>query len=344
MLLPATGRRVLAVVVGALLSVLVLVKVLDIGFFTAFNRPFSAVDDLSYVGIGIETLRDAIGSARANLAVAVAVVLIVALLVLPVLALLRVTRVAAGHRGWALRAVAALGVVWVVLRVLDTPVASSSAAALAVDEVQAVRTGLQDDEVLAREIARDRFGATPGDRLLTSLRGKDVLLVFVESYGAVALQNPRIGAVLDEGGAQLRPAASRRAAASSPRRPSAASAGWRTPRCRRGSGSTASAGTTSSSRTIASRSPRRSSARDGGRSPPSRRTGGRGRRARPSTATTRSTTAATSATAARASACRRCPTSTCSRPCSAASSAGGLRCSPRSTSSRAMRHGRRSLG
>ena len=203
-LLPAPGRRVLAVVAGALLSVLVLVKVLDIGFFTAFNRPFSPVDDFSYVGIGIETLRDAIGSWRANLTVAVAVVLVVALLVVPVLALLRVTRVAAGHRGWALRAAAALGVAWVVLRMLDTPIASSSAAALAVDEVQAVRTGLADDEVLAREIARDRFDATPGDRLLTSLRGKDVLLVFVESYGAVAVQNPRIGTVLDEGGAQLR--------------------------------------------------------------------------------------------------------------------------------------------
>ena len=205
-LLPAAGRRVLAVVAGALLSVLVLVKVLDIGFFTAFNRPFSPVDDLSYVGIGIETLRDAIGSCareprrgrrgRAGRRAARP----------PGAALLRVTRVAAGHRGWALRAAAALGVVWVVLRVLDTPVASSSAAALAVDEVQAVRTGLQDDEVLAREIAHDRFDATPGDRLLTSLRGKDVLLVFVESYGAVAVQDPRIGAVLDEGGAQLRAA------------------------------------------------------------------------------------------------------------------------------------------
>ena len=128
----------------------------------------------------------------------VAVVLIVALLVLPVLALLRVTRVAAGHRGWALRAAAALGVVWVVLRVLGAPVASTSAAALAVDEVRAVQTGLQDHDVLAREIARDRFGATPGDRLLTGLRGKDVLLVFVESYGRVAVQDssfsPRIDA------------------------------------------------------------------------------------------------------------------------------------------------------
>ena len=61
-LLPATPRRVLAVVLGAVLSVLVLVKVLDIGFFTAFDRPFRPLDDSSYLGIGIETLGDAIGT------------------------------------------------------------------------------------------------------------------------------------------------------------------------------------------------------------------------------------------------------------------------------------------
>ena len=139
---PPTPRRVLAVIAGAVLSVLVVVKVLDIGFFTAFDRPFKPVDDSSYVGIGIETLRDAVGSTSADLVVAVATVLVVALLAIPVLALLRVTRVAAGHRGWALRAAVVLSVVWVALRVVGAPVASSSAAALAVDEVQAVQSGL----------------------------------------------------------------------------------------------------------------------------------------------------------------------------------------------------------
>ena len=209
-LLPAAPRRVLAVAVGAVLSVLVVVKVLDIGFFTAFDRPFDPVDDSSYAGIGVETLRDAVGSSGANLAVAVAVVLIVALLAVPILALLRVTRVAAGHRGWALQAAGALCVVWMVLRVAGAPVASSSAAALAVDEVQAVKTGLQDRATFARLIAHDRFHATPGHRLLTGLRGKDVLLVFVESYGRVAVQDssfsPRIRTVLDKGNAQLRAA------------------------------------------------------------------------------------------------------------------------------------------
>jgi phosphatidylglycerophosphate synthase len=206
-LLPATPRRVLAVVAGAALAVLVVVKVLDIGFITAFDRPFDPISDSTYVGIGVETLGDAIGNSSANLAVAAIVVLVVGLLALPVLALLRVTRIAAGHRGWALPAAAALGVVWVVLRVLGAPVASSSAASLAVDEVQKVRSGLAAREILAREIPRDRFRAAPGDRLLTGLRGKDVLLLFVESYGRAAVQgssfSPRIDAVLDRGTAQL---------------------------------------------------------------------------------------------------------------------------------------------
>jgi phosphatidylglycerophosphate synthase len=208
--LPATPRRVLAVVVGSVLSLLVVVKILDIGFFTAFDRPFRPVDDSSYLGIGIETLRDAIGTSQADLVVVVVAVLVVALLAIPVLALVRVTRVAAGHRACALRAAATLGVVWLAFRVVDAPIASSSAAALAVDEVQAVRTGLQDRALLARQLAHDRFRAAPGERMLTGLRGKDVLLVFVESYGRVAVEgssfSPQVDAVLHRGDAQLRAA------------------------------------------------------------------------------------------------------------------------------------------
>ena len=198
-LLPATQRRVVATAAGALLGVLVLVKVLDMAFFTAFDRPFDPISDSSYAGIGIETLGDAIGSSTAILVVAAIVVLVAGLLALPVLAMLRLTRVAAAHRGTALRAAA-------VLAVVGAPVASIGAAAKVADEVQAIRSGLHAQEVLAREIPRDRFHATPGDRLLTGLRGKDVLLLFAESYGRVALDDPSIGAVLDRGDAELRAA------------------------------------------------------------------------------------------------------------------------------------------
>ena len=58
-LLPVAPRRALAVLLGVVLSLVALVKLLDLGFFTAFDRPFSPVDDSSYVGIGVETLCDA---------------------------------------------------------------------------------------------------------------------------------------------------------------------------------------------------------------------------------------------------------------------------------------------
>ena len=188
-----------------------------------------------------------------------------------------------------------------------------------------MQAGLRDRARFADEIRHDRFRHTPGDRLLTGLRGKDVLLVFVESYGKVAVEgssfSPRVDAVARHGDAAARrPPASRPAAAGSRRRPSAASAGWRTRRCSRGSGSTASGATTSSSRATASRSARRSSAPGGGRSATCRRTTGPGRRGRRSTTTTSSTTGATSATAARSTRTPRCPTSTSSRPCSGSSS------------------------
>src|SRR4029077_2125821 len=44
---------------------------------------------------------------------------------------------------------------------------------------------------------------TPANQLLTGLRGKDVLLVFVEAYGQYAVQgssfSPQVDAVLDKG-------------------------------------------------------------------------------------------------------------------------------------------------
>ena len=208
LVLPPTARRILACIVGPLLALVVIVKVLDIGFFAAFDRPFDPYLDSSYAGIGSETLRASIGASDANLILAGVAVLVVALLVFMTVAVLRVTRVAANHRRWSLRAITALGIVWVLCWVLgarlisDTPIASTSAADLVVDKVRTLEADLADHSVFANEISHDRFRDTRGDRLLTALRGKDVLLAFVESYGKVAVQgssfSPQISADLDK--------------------------------------------------------------------------------------------------------------------------------------------------
>ena len=216
LVLPATARRLLAWVVGPALGLLVIVKILDFGFFTTFDRPFDPVGDWSYAGIGVETLRDSVGRTGANLAVVGAAVLGVAFFVLTTLAVLRLTRVAAVHRRWSLQAVTALGLVWLLCwvsgaqLVSDAPIASASAAGLAIDEVRAVQAGLQDNEIFAAEIRHDRFRGTPGDQLLTGLHGKDVILAFVESYGKGAVQgssfSPGVNAALDQGTRRLQAA------------------------------------------------------------------------------------------------------------------------------------------
>ncbi len=214
--LPGTGRRVLAAVVGPVLALVIILKILDVGFFVTFDRPFDPYQDLSYAGIGSETLRKSIGAPSANLIVAGTVVLTVAVFVLMTVAVLRLTRVAAAHRRWSLRAVTALSVVWMLCwafgahLVAQTPVASTSAASLVVDEVRALRADIADHGVFAKEITHDRFRDTPANQLLTGLRGKDVILAFVESYGKVAVQDssvsPGIDAVLDNGTKRLRAA------------------------------------------------------------------------------------------------------------------------------------------
>ena len=211
--LPTGARRVIPWVIGPALGLLVLVKLLDLGFFIAFDRPFNPVDDWSYASIGVETMRDTFGRPDADLAVAGAVLLGVAALVLPTLAVLRLTRVAARHRRRSLPAVAALAAAWMVCwafgaeLVSGASIASTSGADLAVDEVHAVRSDLRDRARFSATIQNDRYRNNAGDRLLAGLRGKDVLLVFVESYGKLAVEgtsvSPGIAAVLDAGTRQL---------------------------------------------------------------------------------------------------------------------------------------------
>jgi phosphatidylglycerophosphate synthase len=212
-LVPARARRVLVWVVGPVLALVVLLKMLDLGFFAAFNRPFDLYQDASYAGTGAETLRASIGRAEGNLVIALVVGLVVTLFVLMSLAVRRLTRIAAGHRQGSLRAVAALGVAWVLLWVpgahfiSHTPIASTSAAGLVVGEVNAMRADLRDHAVFAKEISHDGLSGTPANQLLTGLRGKDVILAFVESYGKSAVQgssfSPQIDAVLNNGTKRL---------------------------------------------------------------------------------------------------------------------------------------------
>ncbi|MEV4515577.1 sulfatase-like hydrolase/transferase [Dactylosporangium sp. NPDC049525] len=208
LLLPGRARRIGAVVAGVALALLSILKLLDMGFFATFARPFDPMLDWRLFGPAVEVLSDSIGRPSAIGAVIGVVVLILGLLVLVPLAVLRLTGIVARHRAASIRTVAWLGcAVFGVQVIAGLPVAVTNAAGPAYDHLRLVQEDFGDRRTFAAEASVDAFRDTLGPQLLTALRGKDVVFTFVESYGRDAVENPeyapQVNAVLDAGTRQL---------------------------------------------------------------------------------------------------------------------------------------------
>ncbi|MEU2160669.1 sulfatase [Streptomyces chengbuensis] len=208
-------RRSVPAVVGTALGLMVVLKLLDMGFDAVYKRPFDLVLDWILLDDGQSFLRDSMGPAGAIAVVVGVVVLVLLLLVLLAWATVRLNRVLARHGAAAAGGTLVLGTVWVLCAALGVrntavPVAAGSSAEFLQDRVQQVRAGLRDKEEFARESADDDFADVPADRLLTGLRGKDVIFAFIESYGRSAVQDPemapRVSALLADGDRRLRAA------------------------------------------------------------------------------------------------------------------------------------------
>ncbi len=213
LLLRGAAARWFAILFGLLLGVLLVVRILDAAFLTTLYRPFNPLTDWRYAGSATGLLGDSVGQVTAVLAVVAAGLLLSGLLVLTPLAVRRVGRLVDRHRTGALRALVAATLVWVVCASLglgasvDLPTASSSTLALATREATSVRDGLHDQGVFAGQIAVDPFRDTAPADLLTALRGKDVVVIFVESYGRVAVdESPDVARSLATGTTGLRAA------------------------------------------------------------------------------------------------------------------------------------------
>lgn len=198
LLLPPRCRRAVAVATGVLLGCLVILKALNMGFKEVFGRSFDLVNDWFYLGPGAGVLGDSIGRTGALAVIVAAVVLAGAALVLLPLAVLRLSRAAANNRRYSARAAAALSFFWILLAVTGlqwspgVPLASSSPVDLVAGQLRQLQHDLADRKDFAAQIAHDPLPDARGDGLLEGLRGKDVMLVFVESYGRAALEDPAI--------------------------------------------------------------------------------------------------------------------------------------------------------
>jgi len=196
LVLPGRARQIAATVLGFVLGLLTVIKIIDIGFFAVLAREFDPVLDWVLLSDGYRFLEGAIGGGGAVAVAIAAVALTIALVAFITLATRRLSRILAAHADVTRHTVFAFSAAWIVLAVLGVqivggiPVAAQSAAELARDTALKVPQDIADQKAFEKEVLVDQYRDVPDDQLLTGLRGKDVIIGFVESYGRSALENP----------------------------------------------------------------------------------------------------------------------------------------------------------
>jgi phosphatidylglycerophosphate synthase len=209
LLLPARPRRAVAAVLGVAFGLVAVFTVLNMAFYEELNRPFDPTLDWSNLRPALGVVRDSIGVATDVLLIMVGVVLVLTVAAVCMSAV-RVSTVTARHRRGSARAVVLVGVLWVLCAALSwqlvpgVPIASRSTVA----QASSLGATLRDRQLFESRLhSADPYAKVPASQLLTGLRGKDVLVAFVESYGQVAVQgtsfSPGVDAVLHSSTATL---------------------------------------------------------------------------------------------------------------------------------------------
>src|SRR6516164_3842774 len=212
--LPAWPRRIVAAVAGILFGLLTFIKILNMAFRAEIGQAFNPVFGWADIGPAIGVVRDTIGPTRTNIALGALWLGVILLVGAITAATIHITTVAARHRRATVRGLAALAAVWALCAGLSlqlvpgSPVASTSAAGLVVAQVRDTQAALRDQRRFEQVLHRsDPEASVPAADLLTGLRGKDVIIAFVESYGQVAVQgttfSPGVDAVLRRDTASL---------------------------------------------------------------------------------------------------------------------------------------------
>ncbi|MFN8194361.1 MAG: CDP-alcohol phosphatidyltransferase family protein [Nocardioidaceae bacterium] len=213
LVLPRRLRTPVAAAAGLLIGLVTVLKLLDAGFFEALDRPLNPVTDWHYADSALSLLSDSIGHQPAVVVAVVLSLVGLALLAVVPLASVRVAHASARHQRRTTWALGVLTCLWVTgaatgLDVVPSlPVASARSAEVAFRTASQVPSQIHDERVFARAALDDPL-RDPPPGLLRHLRGKDVVVVFVESYGRAAVQDTwfstRIAGLLDDGTARLR--------------------------------------------------------------------------------------------------------------------------------------------
>jgi len=198
--MPRQGAATAAVRVAlvAVLVAIAVLKIADFAMFIAFNRGFDPLIDISLLDAGWRLGAGTLGTLPAALAVGMALVGLAAVTMALWWATGRWAGLAPARlprrlalAGAALAMVLAVAEIGQAMRVWHLPLAPPGAAFTArvgVERVARIRTTLADLAEFRAAAASDPYAGRGG--LLDRLAGREVIVVFIESYGRASFDNP----------------------------------------------------------------------------------------------------------------------------------------------------------
>lgn len=196
-LLALKHSRVLRIILTVVLTVIVTLKGADFVSFNALSRGFNPVADFPLIDAFVRLLAGTLGPVLAGLAIvgAVLAIMVVAVLIWWALAVwARVDLRASFARMSGVAAILATGIMvaevghtmgrW---ELPITPPGTAFTTRVGVERVVIIRTTLRELRSFRAEVARDPFTDAPD---VLSAIDRDVLVIFVESYGRTSFDTP----------------------------------------------------------------------------------------------------------------------------------------------------------
>lgn len=200
LVLPRRPRMAVAVLAGFALTVAIVFRGIGAGFELVLAREFHLLGDWPNVRKGFEVIRDTESPTIALVALIVLAIVVVVLTALLVWAAVRVSRTIAAHRSESAAILAVFAAIWLVCDLAGGP-AGRVAAASSVQLVRDTSAQVREDQSARIDfgdvLRTDAYAGRSGQQLVGALDGKDVLLVWFESYGRTALEGPISPGVLD---------------------------------------------------------------------------------------------------------------------------------------------------
>lgn len=187
-------RRLIIYLSSLLIFVVIFLKIADIGVQTAFQRQFNPYLDLKMLADGWNLISGTIGTPAALLALTGGILLVLLVVLVFLKSLRQIAEARASLRRLLIGVFTCILAAAVTLFWIDKTRVALGTPTYLTGRLGLVVRSFTDMQVFEKQLGNG-LGPMNGAGLFQAVKGKDVFLIFVESYGRSAVEDPRYSSV-----------------------------------------------------------------------------------------------------------------------------------------------------